>query len=119
MLTKQCIQNLLLSKFFFFFFSIFHFSYFFIFSDLGSYQQPSREALSTLQDVTVAGVGKKIRFFFCFYVVIKYLARTMCDVIKSLSKEDLSSPSILHKKYRHVSITHNFDPSELFGSKRG
>jgi len=43
----------------------------------------------------------------------------MCDVIKSLSKEDLSSPSILHKKYRHVSITHNFDPSELSGSKRG
>lgn len=27
-------------------------------SDLGAYQQPARESLSTSQDVTVAGVGK-------------------------------------------------------------
>ena len=27
-------------------------------SDLGAYQQPSRESLSTFQDVTVAGIGK-------------------------------------------------------------
>jgi hypothetical protein len=61
MLMKQCIQNLLLSKYLFY---IFIFFYSFVLSDLGSYQQPSREALSTLQDVTVAGVGKEKKRFF-------------------------------------------------------
>jgi hypothetical protein len=47
-------------------------------SDLGAYQQPAREALSTLQDVTVTGVGKKIicfdyfRRFFCIRYPLKY-----------------------------------------------
>ena len=35
----------------------------FIFSDLGAYQQPARESLSTFQDVTVAGIGKLIESF--------------------------------------------------------
>lgn len=56
MLMKRCIQNQWLSKFEDIFPSwVLHCL---LFSDLGPYQQPSREALSTLQDVTIAGVGE-------------------------------------------------------------
>lgn len=65
MLTKRCIQNPLLSKIFTL--VCLGVSNCRLFSDLGPYQQPSREALSTFQDVTVAGVGKKTRFSFVSY----------------------------------------------------
>ncbi|CAF1020786.1 unnamed protein product [Adineta steineri] len=65
--------------------------------DLGSYQQPSPDALSTVQDVTVAGV-----------------ARTISDMMKIIAMENLTSPSTTHKKYGRISM-HNFDPSKLTG----
>jgi len=66
---KQCIRNPLLSKYIY----IFFFSTILLIihcSDLGAYQQPARESLSTFQDVTVAGVGKKIVFFYFLCVFL-------------------------------------------------
>ncbi|CAF0762456.1 unnamed protein product [Adineta ricciae] len=66
--------------------------------ELGSYQQPSRDALSTLQDVTVAGV-----------------ARTVSDLMKSIAVDHASSMSTIKKKYGRVSII-SFDPSKFAGN---
>jgi len=84
-------------------------------SDLGAYQQPARESLSTFQDVTVAGVGKKIVFFyflcvsFCYPLkyFLKSLARTISDFMTSYTMKNM--PYLLY-------LT-NIDPYIITGSK--
>jgi hypothetical protein len=67
---KQCIPNLLLSKYIYIYFFVSTILLIIHCSDLGAYQQPARESLSTFQDVTVAGVGKKIVFFYFLCVFL-------------------------------------------------
>jgi hypothetical protein len=54
--------------------------------------------------------------FLPFCVLIKSLARTLSDMMKSIAMETMSTQSTKNKKYGRISIP-DFDPSKLTGSK--
>lgn len=79
---KPCIKNLWLSKsLFLVLFFYFYCCNFLLFSDLGTYQQPARESLSTEQDVAMANMGKRKNYQYLYYC--SKICCTMCILYES------------------------------------
>ncbi|CAF0767139.1 unnamed protein product [Adineta ricciae] len=82
--------------------------------DLGVYQQPAREALSTVQDVTVAGVARSLSDFLIFQTM-----EDKCDASKLTFSEQLkmlkfsNEDSLSHSSAEFIGIEDDMQDFEI------
>src|SRR5215467_4084939 len=91
MLMKQCIANRLLSKYFFF-----HFSLSLLFPVISVPINNHLVKHFQLYKMSQSLVLVSNKCFFLFALSIKYLTRSISDIIKFFAMEDLSSSSTIN-----------------------